>query len=68
MRVLKEAFELFWRLRLDHQVEQLRDGSEPDNEIDAETFNPVTRGYLREAFHAVRTVQRSLKNRLALPL
>jgi CBS domain-containing protein len=66
-RVLAEAFDLFWRLRLTHQVDQIRDGGEPDNQIDLEALNPVTRGYLREAFHAVRQVQRSLKNELALP-
>jgi CBS domain-containing protein len=65
--VLGEAYDLFSRLRLDHQVEQLRDGAEPDDEIDPDALNPVARGYLREAFHAVRAVQRSLKGELALP-
>jgi CBS domain-containing protein len=65
-RMLGEAFELFSRLRMEHQVEQLRAGADPDNLIDAETLNPVTRGYLREAFHAVSSVQRSLRGELAL--
>jgi CBS domain-containing protein len=66
-RVLAEAYDLFWRLRLEHQVDQLREGVEPDDYIDAEALNQVTRGYLREAFHAVRAVQRSLKGELSLP-
>ena len=66
-RMLAEAHDLFWRLRLDHQVEQLRAGDEPDDYIDPEALNPVTRGYVREAFHAVSAVQRSLKGDLNLP-
>ena len=64
---LAEAHDLFWRIRLDHQVEQLRAGDEPDDYIDPEALNPVTRGYVREAFHAVSAVQRSLKGDLNLP-
>jgi CBS domain-containing protein len=66
-RALREAFELFWRLRLDHQVEQLRAGLEPDDYIDTGKLSPVTRGYVREAFHGVATVQRSLRGELTLP-
>jgi signal-transduction protein with cAMP-binding, CBS, and nucleotidyltransferase domain len=66
-RVLEQAFELFWRLRLHHPVEQLRAGLEPDDYIDAEDINPVTRSYVREAFHSTSLVQRSLEGELALP-
>jgi CBS domain-containing protein len=66
-RMLAEAYDLFWRLRLDHQVEQLRAGDRPDDHIDPEALNPVTRGYVREAFHAVSSVQRSLKADMNLP-
>jgi CBS domain-containing protein len=66
-RILVEAYDLVWRLRLEHQVEQLRAGVEADEYIDPEALNPVTRGYLREAFHAVSAVQRSLKGDLNLP-
>jgi CBS domain-containing protein len=66
-RMLAEAYDLFWRLRLDHQVEQLRAGDRPDDHIDPEALNPVTRGYVREAFHAVSSVQRSLKADMDLP-
>ncbi len=66
-RTLTEAHDLFWRLRLEHQVEQMRQGDEPDDYIDAEKLSPLTRRYLREAFHAVSAVQRSLRGELALP-
>jgi CBS domain-containing protein len=66
-RVLEETFQLFCRMRPDHQVEQLRAGLEPDDYIDAEDLNPVTRSYGREAFHAASLVQRSLEGELALP-
>jgi CBS domain-containing protein len=66
-RVLGEAHDLFWRLRLEHQVEQLREGAEADDLVDPETLNPVTRGYVREALHAVGAVQRSLEGELRLP-
>jgi CBS domain-containing protein len=66
-RILDEAHELLSRLRLEHQVEQLREAVEPDDRIDPEQLNPVTRGYLREALHAVRSVQDSLEGELRLP-
>jgi CBS domain-containing protein len=66
-RTLQDAFDLFWRLRLDHQVAQLREGDDPDDHIEVADLTPVTRGYVREAFHAVRAVQRSLRGELALP-
>jgi CBS domain-containing protein len=67
VRVLNEAHDFFWRLRLDHQVEQLRDGHEPDDYIDPTTLDSSTRHYARDAFRAVSDVQRSLKGELALP-
>jgi CBS domain-containing protein len=61
---MTEAYDLFWRLRLEHQVEQLRQGDAPDNFLDPEALNPLTRTYLRDAFGAVRRVQRSLEGQL----
>jgi CBS domain-containing protein len=63
-RALEEAYDLFWGLRLEHQVEQIRQGVEPDNYIDPKALNPLTRRYLRDAFHAVGSVQRALNNKL----
>ena len=58
-RVLEEAFELFTALRLEHQVEQLEQGREPDDHIDPRQLDPLTRRYLRDAFREVEAVQRS---------
>jgi CBS domain-containing protein len=65
-RTLMEAFGFIFSLRLDHQVEQLRRGEEPDDFIDPKTLNPLARSYLREAFRAVASVQSGLANELAL--
>jgi CBS domain-containing protein len=62
---LEEAFELFSGLRLEHQVEQMRRGVEPDNYIDPKGLNPLTRRYLRDGFSAVRGVQRRLRSELS---
>jgi CBS domain-containing protein len=61
---LEEAYELFSGLRLEHQVEQIRRGVEPDNFINPIALNPLTRRYLRDAFSAVRGVQRTLNRQL----
>jgi CBS domain-containing protein len=63
-RTLAEAYDLFSRLRLEHQVEQLRRGDKPDDYLDPDELNPLTRSYLRDAFHAVGGVQRRLTNAL----
>lgn len=66
-RALNDAHDLFWRMRLDHQVEQLRRGEDVDDYIDVEALEPSTRRYARDAFRAVSAVQRSLKGELNLP-
>ena len=64
-RILEEAFELFSALRLEHQVDQLDQGREPDDRIDPKQLDPLTRRYLRDAFREVTAVQRSLTGDLA---
>jgi CBS domain-containing protein len=64
-RILEEAYELFAALRLEHQVEQLEQGREPDNRIDPKLLDPLTRRYLRDAFREVSAVQRSLTGELS---
>jgi CBS domain-containing protein len=59
-RVLEEAFHLFIGMRLEHQVEQLESGSEPDDHLDPKRLNPLARRYLRDAFRELAAVQRSL--------
>lgn len=61
---LEEAFHLVLALRLDHQVEQLRAGDEPDDLVRPRDLSPVTRASLREAFRAVAAVQRRITGEL----
>jgi CBS domain-containing protein len=57
--VLEEAFELFSALRLEHQVRQIEQGREPDDHLRPDQLDPLTRRYLRDAFHEVAAVQRA---------
>ena len=57
---LTEAHDLFWELRLEHQVGQLSREEEPDDYIDVKTMDPASRRHARDAFRAVSAVQRSL--------
>ena len=50
---LRDAFELFSSLRMEHQVDQLRDGERADDLIAPSSLTPVTRTALKEAFRAV---------------
>jgi CBS domain-containing protein len=67
-RTLTEAFEFFWRLRLEHQVEQLRRGVKPDDRVDPDELSPLTRRLARDAFHEVAGVQRKLRMKLGAPI
>jgi CBS domain-containing protein len=62
---LEEAFDLFAALRLEHQVEKLRNAEAPDDFIDPKSLNKLTRRYIREAFREVTAVQRQLSSGLA---
>jgi CBS domain-containing protein len=63
---LLEAFDQLTALRLGHQVEALRAGRAPDDFVDPKTLNPLARRYLRGAFRAIASIQRSLGNQLEL--
>jgi CBS domain-containing protein len=63
-RILEEAYELFSALRLEHQVAQLERGNEPDDMLDPQEIDPLTRRYLRDAFREVAAVQKSFSGRL----
>jgi len=63
---LRDAFELFSSLRMEHQVGQLRDGTQADNLIAPRDLTPVTRTALKEAFRAVARVQRGVGTKLGL--
>jgi CBS domain-containing protein len=57
---LRDAFELFSALRMEHQVGQLREGGEPDDLIQPKSLAPIARPSLKEAFRAVARVQRGV--------
>jgi CBS domain-containing protein len=57
---LRDAFELVSELRMEHQVEQLRDGRTPGNLVEPATLAPLTKTTLKEAFRAVARVQRGI--------
>ena len=63
---LRDAFELFSSLRMEHQVAQLRVGEQPDNLIEPKSLTPFTRTSLKEAFRAVARVQRAVEVKLDL--
>ena len=45
-------------LRVEHQVDQLRAGEEPDDYVNPAALSGLTRSYLREAFRAVASIQK----------
>jgi CBS domain-containing protein len=59
-RSLGEAFEIFQSLRLEHQVDQIQQGIEPDDYLDPKALEPTTRRRLRDALRGVRAVQNKL--------
>jgi CBS domain-containing protein len=58
VHTLEDAFEFITRLRLRHQVEQLRAGTEPDDFVDPAKVSALTRTHLREAFRAIAAIQK----------
>jgi CBS domain-containing protein len=63
-RTLEEAYDLFSTLRLEHQIRQLARGDEPDDHVDPNELSELARRYLRDAFHEVAAVQKSLSSEL----
>ncbi|MFN8132235.1 MAG: putative nucleotidyltransferase substrate binding domain-containing protein [Solirubrobacteraceae bacterium] len=59
--LLRDAFEVVCRVRLEHHAAQLRDGEDPDNAIEPGELPPLVRTELREAFRAVAQAQRPLQ-------
>jgi CBS domain-containing protein len=57
-RTLEDALTLITDLRVEHQVDQLRAGEEPDDFVNPAALTGLTRNYLREAFRAVAAVQK----------
>jgi len=65
-RTLQDALALITGLRLEHQVQQLRAGQEPDDYIDPATLTRLTRSYLKEAFRAVASIQKGVAAELSM--
>lgn len=66
---LQDAFDLVTGLRLQHQVAQLRASQEPDDYVDPKELSPLTRTHLKEAFHAIASIQKRIAGQLsAAPL
>jgi CBS domain-containing protein len=65
--VLRAVYELLSELRMEHQVEQLREGTPPDNLIDPKRLASLTRSSLKEGFRAVASVQRGVALELGFP-
>ena len=65
---LRDAFELFSALRMEHQVAQLREGGAPDDLIEPASLAPLARTSLKEAFRAVARVQRGIANEYGFQL
>jgi CBS domain-containing protein len=63
---LRDAYELFSTLRMEHQAGQLRDRERPDNLIAPRSLTPVTRTALKEAFRAVARVQHGVAAQVGL--
>jgi CBS domain-containing protein len=63
---LIDAFELINNLRLEHQVQQLRAGAEPDDYIDPRELSGLMRTQLKEAFRAVTSVQKRVNAQLGV--
>lgn len=57
-RTLEDALTLITGLRVEHQVQQLHAGRDPDDYVDPARLSELTRSYLREAFRAVASVQK----------
>ena len=63
---LEVAFDLFTGLRMSHQVDALRAGKPPDDDIDPRQLDALTRRYLKDAFRAVASAQRGLASEIDL--
>jgi CBS domain-containing protein len=63
---LRDAFDFFCALRMEHQVGQLRAGEPPTNRIEPARLTPLTRSSLKAAFRTVASVQRGLSLGLGL--
>ncbi|MER3410627.1 MAG: hypothetical protein C4306_11245 [Thermoleophilia bacterium] len=57
---LAEAFSVAWRVRLEHQGEQVSTGVAPDNYVNPDRLPVLTRSLLREALRTIAQAQERL--------
>lgn len=58
--VLREAFAIAWRIRLEHHAQRLVDRGPLDNFVDPEALSPLQRHALQDAFRAIASAQKRL--------
>ena len=63
---LEEAFRLLWQTRLEHQVQLVRSGRRPDDQVDPGTLGPLARQGLKDAFRIIDAAQDQLANVLGV--
>jgi CBS domain-containing protein len=63
---LKDAFMLINNLRLEHQVSQLRAGTDPDDYVNPGELSALMRTQLKDAFRAVTAIQKRVDSELSL--
>jgi CBS domain-containing protein len=63
---LAEAFSLLWRVRLEHQVAQVRAGLPEDDAVNPGSLGPLTRRGLKDAFRLTARAQRALAGEMGL--
>jgi CBS domain-containing protein len=63
---LLDAFELINNLRLEHQVQQMHAGEEPDDYVNPAELSALMRTQLKEAFRAVNSIQKRIAAELDL--
>jgi CBS domain-containing protein len=58
--VLRDAFLVAWRVRLEHHAACIDADRSPDNYVDPKKLSPLLREELREAFRAIASAQKRL--------
>jgi CBS domain-containing protein len=66
-RLLVEAHELFTDLRIEHQIESLRNGTPVTDTLDPSQLNALARNYVKDAFRLVAGIQRRMIDQLRTP-
>lgn len=60
---LREALRVLWRIRLEHHVDLIERGAEPDDNVDPTSLRPISRRALGAALHVVAGAQGRLARR-----